>query len=85
MVHHSVFLCAAGRRGSGSLMRRPGGIKFLFVEHFARARFAGAATRGDARARLQLLERTRAFVNGLLQAALGDSVAETNVHFVATS
>jgi hypothetical protein len=57
MVHHSAGLL---RRVSGprsrSLMRRRGGIKLVVVEHFARTRLASAAARGNARARLQLLE-----------------------------
>jgi hypothetical protein len=84
-AHSAGRLRRASGRESRSLMGRRGGIKFPFVEHFARTRFAGPAARGNAGTGLQLLERTRALANRLFQALLGDAVAETNVHFVTTS
>jgi hypothetical protein len=65
---------------SGSLRGASAGIKLPGVEHFPRTGFAGTAAGGDTGAGLQLLERARAFLDGLLQALFGQTVADADVH-----
>jgi hypothetical protein len=65
---------------SGSLRGPRAGIKRPGVEHFPCAGLAGPAAGGDSGAGLQLLERARAFLDGLLQALFGQTVADADVH-----
>jgi len=81
MVHHSAVLARRERgQASRSLMWSGCGIKLLVVEHFPGAGFAGATASGNAGAGLQLLERSRAFEDRLLQTTFRDPVAQTDVH-----
>ena len=55
------------------------GIKGL-VQDLAGAVFARPAAGGNAGVGLQLLERARAFLDGLAQTLVGDPVTDAHVH-----
>jgi hypothetical protein len=71
---------AVAAQKSGSLRGPRAGIKRPGVEHFPGTGLAGPAAGGDTGAGLQLLERACAFLDGLLQALLGQTVADADVH-----